>query len=387
MPIYKQKGFKNGKQRYKVQINYKDNFGNNRQTSRIAYGLTEAKELERDLASSLKNSPITSRLTLNDLFTEYEKAARYELKEATLKKNCDVMQHHVLPFLGEQPLSNLTAPVLQSWKNYIEEKTIIKFTRDTQKKLSIRSKQNIFTVFRLVLNWGVRMDYLASNNLNKVGNFKSSTSLEKKEMLYYTAEEFKKFITVAYDHAKSSDSLKEWDYFVFFAIAFYTGLRKGEIHALKWSDITINHLKVSRSVNQKLPGKDIESAPKNSSSIRTLQMPAPLIDILKEHKNRWKQHNDFNNNFYVCGGTRSLRDTTIEKKNLQFSQEAGVKKIRIHDFRHSHVSLLANEGINIQEIARRLGHSKIEMTWNTYSHLYPREEERAVDILNKINIC
>ena len=79
-----------------------------------------------------------------------------------------------------------------------------------------------------------------------------------------------------------------------------------------------------------------------------------------------------------------MRDTSIENHNKRFAQLAGVKKIRIHDFRHSHVSLLANNGINIQEIARRLGHSKIEMTWNTYSHLYPKEEEKAVEILNKI---
>ena len=65
-------------------------------------------------------------------------------------------------------------------------------------------------------------------------------------------------------------------------------------------------------------------------------------------------------------------------------EAAGVKAIRVHDFRHSHASLLANEGINIQEIARRLGHAKISMTWDTYSHLYPREEERAVKILNNI---
>ncbi|MFR5439949.1 MAG: tyrosine-type recombinase/integrase, partial [Monoglobus pectinilyticus] len=70
--------------------------------------------------------------------------------------------------------------------------------------------------------------------------------------------------------------------------------------------------------------------------------------------------------------------------NKKYAELAGIKKIRIHDFRHSHASLLANEGINIQEIARRLGHSKIEITWNTYSHLYPREEERAINILNKI---
>ena len=69
---------------------------------------------------------------------------------------------------------------------------------------------------------------------------------------------------------------------------------------------------------------------------------------------------------------------------MLYSSLAGVKTIRIHDFRHSHASLLANMGINIQEVARRLGHSNVEMTWNTYSHLYPKEEEKAIAILNAV---
>jgi len=63
---------------------------------------------------------------------------------------------------------------------------------------------------------------------------------------------------------------------------------------------------------------------------------------------------------------------------------ARLKVIRVHDFRHSHASLLVNEGINIKEISRRLGHAKVEITWNTYSHLYTREEERATAVLNKV---
>ena len=81
---------------------------------------------------------------------------------------------------------------------------------------------------------------------------------------------------------------------------------------------------------------------------------------------------------------KALRDSSVQKMNVKIAADEGLKVIRIHDFRHSHASLLANEGINIQEIARRLGHSKIEITWNTYSHLYPREEERAVKVLDKI---
>lgn len=209
----------------------------------------------------------------------------------------------------------------------------------------------------------------------------------KKEMDFYTADEFKKFISVARQNAQEAEKrgfLSEWDYYVFFVIAFYTGLRKGEIHGLQWGDISKGYLSVKRSISQKLKGGDRETPPKNTASIRTLQMPIPLKKILDEHKKRWKQYEGFNSTFKVCGGTKCLRDTSIENHNKKFAQLAGVKKIRIHDFRHSHVSLLANSGINIQEIARRLGHSKIEMTWNTYSHLYPKEEEKAVEILNKI---
>ena len=74
----------------------------------------------------------------------------------------------------------------------------------------------------------------------------------------------------------------------FFALAFYTGLRKGEIHGLQWDDIEGNALTVRRSVAQKLKGGDRETPPKNQSSIRTLQIPAPLLSILAAHKKRWK---------------------------------------------------------------------------------------------------
>ena len=169
-----------------------------------------------------------------------------------------------------------------------------------------------------------------------------------------------------------------------FNIAFYTGLRKGEIHALKWSDIGGSYLSVKRSINQKLKGGDVETPPKNKTSIRTIQIPLPLVNILNEHKERYKSLKTFTDDYRICGGERPLRDTSIQNACIKYANLAGVKKIRIHDFRHSHASVLVNNGINIQEVARRLGHSNIEMTWNTYSHLYPREEERATEVLNKI---
>ena len=143
-------------------------------------------------------------------------------------------------------------------------------------------------------------------------------------------------------------------------------------------------LPIRRSIAQKLKGGDRETPPKNKSSYRDLQMPKPLIRILAEHKARQQADSRFTEDWRVCGGESCLRDTTIEKRNQAYAAAAGLPHIRIHDFRHTHATLLANEGINIQEIARRLGHSNVEQTWNTYSHLYPREEERAVAILDSL---
>lgn len=171
---------------------------------------------------------------------------------------------------------------------------------------------------------------------------------------------------------------------MFFNIAFYMGLRKGEIHALRWNDIDRNYLNVKRSISQKHCKGDVETPPKNRSSIRKIQIPLPLIDILNEHRERQSLLGYYSEDNRILGDERCIRDTTIQKRNELYSSLAGVKRIRIHDFRHSHASFFAHMNINIQEIAKRLGHSDIEETWNTYSHLYPEEEEKAIAVLNVI---
>lgn len=375
MPIYKMNGRRDGKQKYRVRINFIDALGKARQVDRVTYGSDEAKILELKLMQEIRHEAPAKRITLRELFDEYCEVRKNEIRESTLDKFKRIMEYHIMPELENIKLEKLDTRLLAQWKLSMENKDI-----------SLHTKQAAFSVFRTLLNYAVKMEYISKNPLVRVGNFKSSGEM-KKEMDFYTADEFKKFISVARQNAQEAEKrgfLSEWDYYVFFVIAFYTGLRKGEIHGLQWGDTSKGYLSVKRSVSQKLKGGDRETPPKNTASIRTLQMPIPLKKILDEHKKRWKQYEGFSSSFKVCGGTKSLRDTSIENHNKRFAQLAGVKKIRIHDFRHSHVSLLANNGINIQEIARRLGHSKIEMTWNTYSHLYPKEEEKAVEILNKI---
>ncbi len=374
MPITKTKNKKDGLQQYRVRINYIDQFGKPHNRAKLVYGLAEAKQTEKDLLDEVgKEKPATARMTVQQLYDEYILAKENEVRATSLVpiKNCLVKG--TLPYLADKQLDKLTVPALQTWKNDIAKIDV-----------SISTKQNYYAELRQMLNYAVKMGYISKNNLTIVGNFKKDTqALPKEELHFYTPDQFKKFIAVAREQAEERDTINEWSYYVFFCIAYFTGARKGEIYALKWSDIKGNTLSISRSVNQKV-GRLVETLPKNSSSIRTLQIPIPLETILKEQKQRQMQDKKFTEGYRICGGIDCIRDSTVCNKGFEFADKAGLPHIRLHDFRHSHASLLASEGINIQEIARRLGHSNVEMTWNTYSHLYPQEEERAVGILNKI---
>ncbi|MCD8327663.1 MAG: site-specific integrase [Ruminococcus sp.] len=378
MPIYKSgTKKKDGKQKYLVRVNYVDSLGKKRQYTRVAYGLEEAKRVEMEL-NYQKNEPTSKKLTLSELVDKYLESHKYEVRESSLDTTQRMLKHHVLTDKYKNiKIDKLTVPVLQQWKDEINNTD-----------LSIVSKQHVFGEFRALLNWAVKTELLPKNNLLKVGNFKAPLE-RKKEMLFYTVDEFSKYIAVAKQKAEenlANNNYTGYGIYTFFMIAFFTGMRKGEINALTWDDIDANIIHITKSVTQKIGGGDKITAPKNASSIRDIEIPYPLMDALNEQKERCKCQPNFSEDWYICGGVRPLRDTPLTVANTKIAEGAGVKHIRIHDFRHSHASLLANEGINIQEVARRLGHSKIEMTWNRYSHLYPRESERALQVLNKIEV-
>ncbi|MDE7360471.1 MAG: site-specific integrase [Oscillospiraceae bacterium] len=374
MAITKTGKKKDGKMQYRVRVSYQNAKGKQVQIERTAYGNSEAVMLEQQLINDyIKKNANSSRMTIGELFDEYEKYHATETKKTSHDSVMKALRLRVLPTMTDYRLDKLTQPILARWKIEI-----------SGQDLALKTKQFAYKSFSSMLNYAVKMEYIPKNPLTILGNFKDpNVSESPSEVLhYYTPEDFIKFITVAHNH---TETIIDWGYYVFFNIAFYTGARKGEINALKWSDIDGNIMHIRRSIAQKVKGGDIETPPKNKSSYRDLQIPSPLLNILEEHKNRQKDGaQNFSDDFRICGGEKPLRDSSIDKRNRLYSTEAELPHIRVHDFRHSHASLLANNGINIQEVSRRLGHSSVKMTWDTYSHLYPKEEERAINVLNTI---
>ena len=188
MPIYKAEGKKDGKQRYRVRINYTDINGNARQIDRIAYGSAEAKALERNLMAEIKEAPpISMRMTVRTLFDEYMAAKQHEVRKTTFDKSRRTLELHILPHIGSLPLNKLTRPALQEWKNTI-----------SALGFKVSSCNFIYKELNALLNYAVKLGHMPQNPLTALGRFKEVLFTEQEEKLqYYTPEEFKRYIHTA----------------------------------------------------------------------------------------------------------------------------------------------------------------------------------------------
>ena len=240
MPIYKTDQKKDGKQQYRVRINYVDQSGKPRQLTRVAYGATEAKDLERQLSEEIKKTSPAARKTMKDLYDEYIEACKPELRETTWDKKRRTFEHTILPLVGDLKLDKFNVAAAQKYKSDIAALGLSPVTSSTYLKL-----------LSTMINYAVRMEYIPKNPIRQIGGFKTPEfDTPEKKVRYYTADEFLRYIAVARERAEDSGELTEWGYYIFFMIAFYTGMRKGEIHALQWSDIEGNVIKVRRSISQ-----------------------------------------------------------------------------------------------------------------------------------------
>ena len=231
------------------------------------------------------------------------------------------------------------------------------------------------------MNYGTKWYEINFNSVyNKMTNFNNPNE-RKKEMQFFTIDEFHKFLAVEDD----------FKYRCLFQTLFYCGLRKGEIRGLSWNDINFNRgtLTVNKNVvcvkDEKTGNSWTLTSPKTLSSYRTLPIPKFLLDNLDRLYLENSKYKNFNNDWFIFGNINPLADTNIRTRKKRNIDLAGVKYIRLHDFRHSCASLLIDSGANITLVAKYLGHSKIEETLNTYSHLYQNRLDTIVNIIEKQN--
>lgn len=309
------------------------------------------------------NESKKENITVKNLFEQYKHYISVNLKPSSVKSACDVIRLYVLPTFENEELKNITTLKIEKW----QEKII-------NKGLKFKYKSKIYCGFSAMMNYAVKHNYIDSNVVNRVGNFKNNEP--KKEMQFWTEDEFVKFYKVI-------DNVL-WK--TFFSFLYFTGTRKGEAIALKWEDIDLKKkiVSITKSINRKgLIDSSFEiTTPKNRASYRKILLPDNLVKLLEEYKEWSKKLDSFNEKQFVFYGATPLVEQTIRRKMIEYSLKAGVKEIRVHDLRHSHASLLINKGQNILIVSQRLGHSDITQTLNTYSHLMPNKQKEIIDALN-----
>lgn len=382
MPIYKSK---NGKG-YRVEVNYTDSFGNRKKVVRQnknTLSLKDAKQLEAQILSEISLYNQTNReATMEEVYNFYTSVIKNEVKRSTLNNKNKIYRTHIAPYFANKKISKISLIDFQNWKLAIQ-----------QKEYSHEYQKDLYASLNAIINFAVKYEYINVNHLAKLGNFKCPEKIKKKFKIW-TKNEFDKFIEVVrkkciqYDQSSNSERLVQWGYYVMYNIMFYCGCRKGEVYALKWSDIDLDNktIDINKNLLYKVEkGIYIISTPKTRSSIRVISLPKQLVTILTEHKKRHENVYEFDDDFFVCGGCSPLTDTKLADFKNECAKEAGVKRIRIHEFRHSHASLLINNGVNVMVIKERLGHSSTRETLDTYSHLYEKTSDDAIALLDSLN--
>ena len=226
-----------------------------------------------------------------------------------------------------------------------------------------------------IFNYAITFYDLDKNIASKVGNFSRTDYIKK--VNFWTYEEFLKFINVVDDIV----------YYSFFSILYFTGMRLGECMALTWNDVKDDYIDITKNlIKAKADNGDyVVNSPKTYSSIRKIKLDKFSIQILNNLKKYYQNYIKFSNDWFIFGGISPLARTTIGRKKNKYCKLANVKQIKIHDFRHSHATLLLSRGVPITVISKRLGHADISMTLNVYSHLVPEDEDKAIISISKLN--
>lgn len=290
----------------------------------------------------------------------YERDIKPRLKENTWLTKESIIEKKILPYFQKRKLCDITAKDVIEWQNEIR-----KLTDKSGKKYSQTYLKTVHNQLSALFNHAVRYYGLKSNPAAIAGNMGTE---ERKEMLFWTLEEYKKFSEVMMD--------KQISYYAF-QMLYWCGIREGEMLALtpKDFDFKAETVTIDKSY-QRLKGRDVITTPKTKKSNRTIKMPKFLCEEMQEYLGMFYEAGENDRIFPV---SKSYMHHEMDRG----SKEANVKRIRIHDLRHSHVSLLIEMGFTALAIADRLGHESIEVTYR-YAHLFPSKQTEMADKLDDL---
>lgn len=329
---------------------------------------TDAVKFEAKL--KLDEGSIEKNVLFYDLIEDYLKNGTKNITYGTYQKKEVVIRKVILKYCQNKNIFNFSELDCRNFRSRVE---ILEY--------STAYKNYIMRIFRSLFKHANRYYGLKKDPTYVIEPFKSTfeekmKKKQKEEMQVWSEEEFRNFISFV-----NKDPYKS-----FFITAFYTGMRLGELQALQWKDFKNSKLSVSKSLTSKTQKGAYEiKEPKTISSIRTIPLGNNLTEYLTNYKQAVSEIPGFNDDWYIFGNIHPLPSTSITRQKDLAIQRAGgsLKRITLHDFRHSHASNLIANGMNIVAVSKRLGHESPEITLKIYTHLLKESEDEVIKFLDK----
>ena len=334
-----------------IQYRYTDWQGKRRKSTKR--GFATKREAEEWLRNFLITQKADFDMKFEDFWKIYCADMETRLREHTMRTKKYIVELKILPYFGNKRVNDITAADIRQWQN-----ELIKMGYSPTYLKTINNQLSA------IFNYAVRYYDLKSNPCEKAGSMGKSKA---EEMDFWTGEEFRKFIDSVMNKRLS---------YMAFMILYWTGMRLGELLALNPKDVDLEKRTISITKSyQRLGKKDVITPPKTPKSKRVITIPEFLAADIK----------DYMDSLYDLQEDDRLFPITkyyLEHEMQRGIKESGVKRIRVHDLRHSHASMLIELGFSPLEIANRLGHEKVETTLNTYAHLYPNKQTKLAERLD-----
>ena len=298
---------------------------------------------------------------------EWERVSANQWSLKTYEGYASILRAHLLPAFGESDLKKISVLDVE---RYIADKV--------DSGLNSNSVKHHVVLLKTILNSALRQGIILQNpvqraRLPKVARYIPQT---------YVPEEIARFL----------NELKGTQYFAIMYVAFWTGARRGELLALRWSDVNLDRklitiMKSKTVVTKRYDKGKVQGQTKTDPSVRVIAISDDLCGFLKRHKaeqeerRRAPSYEDktglvFTSHQYG----RMLNSSYMTEKLNTIQKRLGLNHIRMHDARHTHASIALNNGVDLVTMSNRLGHSRVSTTDDYYSHVVPGADQQAADV-------
>ena len=358
MSVYKYT-LQNGKVRWYYTTYYTDWMGKRKRKKQEGF-LTqrEAKEAEAEFLNSAK---MDSEITFGNLVNAYLDNHRSRTRDTTRVTHENIIRSKIVPYFKHLPIGEIDAAMVMKWQNELMNYRNPK----TGKPYSDTYLRQIHNRLSTIFNFAIKYYGLTKNPAQLCGSM-GKQNAEKFD--FWTHDEFEKFIMAAREDIRA---------YVIFNLLFFGGMRMGELLAFSLNDFDFekNTISISKSLAT-VHGKQVIGEPKTQKSNRVIAMPTQIMDMVKEYA---ASLYDYKPDQLLFRITKS----SLHREMKKYCDISGIRKIKIHELRHSHASHLIELGVSPLTISERLGHEDIKTTLNTYSHLYPNKQSEIADMLSE----